>query len=229
MPDSYDDIVHAAALETQLASAVEALAGRDDRVDERAWLDAARRRLAAAREANGAVLEHVLKLPEFRGMRTEITRNLQGEAVDAVDGLLAALTALNQRSPLIDAIFRGLKPVNMRRAKDTDFEAFCVDVEKRLASSYVSRMLADETYAPIAPNVATLHASFAAWRTSLQPLPLEDTEDRALREELHEAGLRVAMPVKQALLLADAALAAEPSIREQCGIFERPKKRARVA
>lgn len=226
--DTYDEIAHAAALEDRLAAARVALEGRDDRVDEREWLEAARRRLEAARLANGEVLVHVLKLPEFRGMRTEMTRGLQGEAVDAVDGLLAALTALNERSPLIEAIFRNLKPIAMRRAKNEDFEGFATEVEKRLASGYVARMLADESYAAIAPNVDKLRAAFAAWREALLPLPLDEAEDRQLRDELHEASLRVAMPVKQALLLAEAALAAEPTVREQSGIFEK-RRRTRAA
>ena len=90
-------------------------------------------------------------------------------------------------------------------------------------------MLADESYEPLAPERSqALRAAFAAWRQARVPTPLDDAHDRALREELHEASLRLAMPVKQALLLAEAALAAEPTVREQSGIFEkRPRRAAR--
>ena len=53
--DTYDEIAYAALLEERLAGASAALAERDDRVDERSWLDAARRRLETARLANGEV------------------------------------------------------------------------------------------------------------------------------------------------------------------------------
>lgn len=224
--ESFDEIAQAEVTLERFGIAIHRLEDRADRVEERGWLEAGRRRIADAFAQMGDLRTRVLVLPELASFRGEITRNLQSEAVDAVDGLLAAITALNERSPLIEVLFRNVKPsVSMRKAKNADFEAYCVEMEKRLASSYAARMLADESYAPIAPNLAKLHAAFAAWRESLKPAPLDPELDRSLRNELEEAS-RVTFIVKQSLLLAEAALLAEPAVREESGLFEKPRRRS---
>lgn len=222
--ETYDEVVHAGVIEERLGIAIGMLG--PERSEERSWLESARRRVAEARAGHGDLLERVLELPELRSLRGDRTREMQNVAVDAVDALLAAITAHNARSPLIDAIFRNSKPIAMRRAKNDDFEAFLREIEKRLGGSYVARMLADETYAPIAAPIARMHAAFAAWREALHPPPRSSADDDALRHELTAASERVALPIKQALLLADAALQIEPAVRETSCIFERPRKRS---
>lgn len=224
--ESFDEIAQAEVTLERFGIAIHRLADREDRVEERGWLEAGRKRIADAFAAMGDLRTRVLVLPELAAFRGEITRNLQSDAVDVVDGLLAAITKLNERSPLIEVLFRNVKPsVSMRKAKSTDFEAYCSDFEKRMASSYAARMLADESYAPIAPNLEKLHAAFAAWRESLKPAPLDPELDRALRSELEEAS-RVTFLVRQSLLLAEAALLAEPAVREESGLFEKPRRRS---
>lgn len=222
--ETYDEVVHAGVVEERLGVAIGMLG--EERAEERGWLESARHRVAAARVGHGDLLERVLELPELRSLRGDKTRELQNAAVDAVDGLLAAITAHNARSPLIDAIFRNLKPIAMRRAKNDDFEQFLRELEKRLVGSYVGRMLADETYAPIAAPIEKMRAAFTAWREALHPPPRSSADDDALRHELTTASERVALPIKQALLLAEAALQIEPAIRESSCIFERPRKRS---
>lgn len=227
--ESYDEIAHAEVIAERLGMAIDLLADRPDRTEERAWLEAGRKRITSALAAMGDLMERVLVLPELASLRGDVTRQLQSAAVDAVDGLLAAITALNERSPLIEVIFRNVKPsVSARRAKHEDFEAYCVEMEKRLASSYASRMLADESYQPVAPVLAKLSAAFKAWREGLDPAPLDPDLERSLRVELSDAA-RVTFHVKQALLLAEAALLAEPAVREQAALFEKPRRRARAA
>lgn len=224
--ESYDEILHAGVIVERLGIAIARLADRTDRPEERAWLEIGRRRIATALADMGDLMQRVLMLPELRSLRGDVTRERQGEAVDAVDGLLAAVTALNARSPLIEVLFRNLKQsIAARRARDDDFEAYCVEMEKRLASSYAQRMLADEGYRPIAPAVAKLEAAFAAWRESLRPSPLDPELERALRTELADAA-RITFHVRQALLLAEAALLAEPAVREEAALFEKPRRRA---
>lgn len=224
--ESYDEIAHAEVIAERMAMAMDLLADRADRVEERGWLSAGHARIANALAGMGDLMSRVLMLPELASLRGDLTRSRQGEAVDAVDGLLAAVTALNERSPLIEVLFRNLKPsVSARRARNDDFEAYCAEMEKRLATSYAQRMLADESYRPIAPALAKMAAAFAAWRESQRPSPLEPEVERGLRAELEEAS-RVTFHVKQALLLAEAALLAEPAVREQSAIFEKLRRRA---
>jgi hypothetical protein len=228
--ETYDEILHSEALEQRFAAAIEIWAGRRDRDEERSWLEAGRRRIAAARAGSSDVLDRALRLPELHAQRGDLVKQLQVAAVDSVDALLSAITALNERSPLIEAIYGKLKTMNMRRAKPDDFEAFLAGFEKRLAGGYVARMLADDSYAPIAPDVAKLRAAFAAWRDALRPAPLEAEEERALRDDLAATRDRIAPAVKQALLLAEASFAADAPAREASRIFDRPRRRpARAA
>jgi hypothetical protein len=224
--ESYDEITQAEVTLERLGIAIMRLSERPDRVEERAWLETGRKRVADALAAMGDLMTRVLVLPELGGFRGELMRTLQSEAVDAVDGVLAAITSMNERSPLIEVLFRNVKPsVSMRKAKPHDFEAYCAEFEKRLASSYAARMLSDESYQPIAPSLARVASAFAAWREALEPVPLEPEVERALRAELSDAS-RIGFLVKQALLLAEAALLAEPAVREESGVFEKPRRRA---
>jgi hypothetical protein len=124
--ESFDEITQAEVTLERLGIAIMRLSDRPDRVEERAWLEAGRKRVADALAAMGDLMTRVLVLPELGGFRGELMRKLQGEAVDAVDGVLAAITALNERSPLIEVLFRNVKPsVSMRKAKPDDFETYC--------------------------------------------------------------------------------------------------------
>jgi len=217
--EMYDEIAHADALVGRLVEA----AMHVQTADERGWLETAAARLRAA--IDGAVLERSLRLPELRALRGDLSKKFQGEAVDAVDGLLAALTKLNERSPLIEVLFRNLKPIAMRRAKNDDFEEFLREIEKRMTSGYAARMLADESYAPLTPALEKLAGASAEWRESLHPTPLDPEEDRSLREALETTRSKLSLPMKQALFLAEAALADKPELREESRIFERPRRR----
>jgi hypothetical protein len=224
--ESYDEIAHAEVIAERFGIAIARLEDRADRAEERAWLEAGRKRITHALANMGDLMERVLMLPELKSLRGDRTREFQGQAVDAVDGLLAAITKLNERSPLIEVLFRNLKQsIAMRRAKNDDFETYCQEMEKRLVSSYAARMLADESYASVAPALEKLHAAFAAWREALKPSPLDEDVERTLRSELLDAS-RVTFHVQQALHLAEAALLAEPAVREESALFEKPKKRA---
>ena len=74
-------------------------------------------------------------------------------------------------------------------------------------------------------NLEKLAAAFEAWREALKPTPLDPDVERALRTELADAS-RITFLVKQSLLLAEAALLAEPAVREESCLFEKPRRRA---
>lgn len=226
--ESFDEIEHAKVVAERFGIAINRLADREDRLEERVWLEAGRKRITDALEAMGDLFDRILFLPELKPLRGDVARQKQDEACDAVDGLLAAITKLNERSPLIEVLFRNVKPsVAMRRAKNEAFETYCSELEKRQLSTYAARMLADDTYAEIIPAREKLAAAFEAWRESLKPSPLAPEVEEALRRELEEAS-RITFSVKQALLLAEAALLAEPAVREESALFEKPRKRARL-
>jgi hypothetical protein len=217
--EMYDEIAHADAIVGRLVET----ALRIQTAEERGWLETAAARLRTTIDLS--VLERSLRLPELRALHGDLSKKFQGEAVDAVDGLLAALTKLNERSPLIEVLFRNLKPIAMRRAKNDDFEDFLREIEKRMTSGYGARMLGDQSYQPLTPALDQLARASAEWRESLHPTALDPEEDRSLREALETTRSKIALPMKQALFLAEAALADHPELREESRIFERPRRR----
>ena len=183
--EAFDLIAHAEVLEERLfASSVE-LAKREATAQESAWLSAAGKRIGQARKHVGDLHSRCLRLPEMHSLRAEHTRSLQGSVMDAFDSLLAAITKeMGERSPLIEAIYRNIKTPQMRRCASTDFEKFCVEIEKRLATSYVSRLLADQEYAALEPALASYRGAVEAWRGSFTSEPPNEAECAELRSEV---------------------------------------------
>jgi len=224
--EAFDQIVHSEQLEQRLAATAAKLAKRPDRKDEAAWVENARRRIASARGDLGDLLTRTLRLPELEAVRGERGRALQDDALDAVDRLDAAIRkAAGARSPVLDVLYMNLKLLPLRKAPRDAFEAFVVEFERRLASSYLTRMFADETYLPTGQALAELRGAFDVWRTVFASPPLSDEETQALAGELTAIAQRLDLPCRQALLLADAALLAAEDLRESCGIFDKPRKR----
>ncbi|WP_394841882.1 hypothetical protein LZC95_33005 [Pendulispora brunnea] len=224
--EAFDLIVHSEQLEQRLAATAVKLAKRAELKDETAWLEHARRRIGAARGDLGDLLTRVLRLPELEAVRGERGRALQDDALDAVDRLDAAIRkAAGARSPVLDVLYMNLKLLPLRKAPRDAFEAFVVEFERRLASSYLTRMFADETYLPAGPALAELHRAFGTWRTVFASPALSDEETQSLTGELTTIAQRLELPCRQALLLADAALLPAEDLREPSGIFEKPRKR----
>lgn len=207
--DAFELVAHAEQLLPRLDAAAAELAKRPDLLEEKAWLDTARQRLASAREGTGEdLLTRVLRVPELEPVKGDQARVLQGAAVDALEHLHAGITfAGGNRAPLLEALYYKLKIPVLRRCDRDEFEKFCSDFEKRMGSSYARRMLADPAYAPVAPALQRLHRAFAIWRSVFIAGPLPDDETQALRVELEAAARRLEIPCRQARLLAQAALA----------------------
>lgn len=224
--EAFELVAQAELLPPRLDAAAAELAKRPGLVEEKAWLEAARRRVAPAREGTGDLLVRVLRLPELEPVRPERVRALQGAAVDALEHLHAAITfAGGPRTPLLEALYFKLKIPVLRKCDREEFEAFIGDFEKRLGSTYVRRMLADETYAPVAPALAGLRAAYATWRSVIVAEPLGETEAHALREELLAASRTLEVPYRQARLLGQAALAALADLPEAVALAPKTKKR----
>lgn len=224
--EAFDAVAHSEVLLSRLEAAQAELSRKQGLRDEKAWLTAAVDRVTHARDGVGDLLTRVLRLPQLEALREEHARTLQQAAVDAVERLQAGITFHGgSRAPLLETLFAKLKLPALRRVDREDFEKFCADFEKRLNGSYVKRMLADATYAPLEPALTGLRAAFATWRGAFSPEPLAETEARALMDELDAAARRLELPLRQARLLAEAACAPVKDLYESSGLAAKPKKR----
>jgi hypothetical protein len=228
--DAFELVAHSEQLLPRLDAAVAELGKRPGLAEEKAWLKAARARMAAARDGVSEDLPtRALRLPELEPLKGDYTRVLQGAVVDALEHLHAGITfAGGNRAPLLEALYYKLKIPALRRCDRDDFEAFCSDFEKRLTSSYARRMLADETYAPVAPALERLRRSVAVWRSIFIADPIDGAAAQALREELETAARRLELPCRQSRLLAQAALVPLKDVAEAPALVI-PKPKRRVA
>lgn len=214
----------------QLAQRLDAAAAELGRYpqlrNEQGWLETARRRLARAREGIGDLPVRALRLEELASMRMERSREVQGEAVDALERLQAGIGfAGGPRSPLIEMLFVNTKPALLRRVDRDEFEGFCRSFEKRLDSSYAKRMFANETYVVVEPARQNVLEAFDAWRRSFDYPTLDDAAARALSEELVGATRRLDLPLRQARLLAQAALLPSKELLEEYDLVPKPRRR----
>jgi hypothetical protein len=231
--EAFELVAYSEQLLPRLDAAVAELAKRPGLAEEKAWLAVARERLAAvAGEGTGDLLTRVLRLPELEPVKGDRARLLQGMVIDALEHLHAAITfAGGNRAPLLEALYYKLKIPVLRRCDRDELETFIGDFEKRLASTYARRILADAAYAPVAPALARLRAAFATWRSIFVAGPAEEAEAQALREELEAVARRLEVPCRQARLLAQAALAPlkELDAAALAALLAKPRRRGRSA
>ena len=151
---------------------------------------------------------------------------MQQAAVDSLERLQAGIAFhAGPRAPLLEALFGKLKVPVLRRVDREDFEKFCTDFEKRLSSTYAKRMLADEGLAPVQAAADHLRAAFKAWREAFSGEPLPEREAGQLRVELGAFADALELPMRQARLLAEAALAPVEEAFQQSGLAQKPRKR----
>lgn len=224
--EAFELIGQSRELAARLDAAAAELAKRPGLKEESAWLDAGRARLARARDGVGDLLDRALRLEELQSMRRGRSRELQGEVIDALERVEAGIAfAGSPRSPLIEALFHGVKLPVLRKLDRAEFERAWADFEKRLHSSYAKRMLADETYSVVAPTVQQALDAYRIWQDSLEPKPLDESDARALSEELVTVAHRIERPSRQARLLAQAALLSMKDLLEEYGLAPKPRRR----
>ncbi|MBL9037498.1 MAG: hypothetical protein JNG84_03180 [Archangium sp.] len=224
--DAVDAISWSDVLLQRLQSAEATLGAKQGLRDEKSWLTSAIERLGAARADAGDVLARAMRLPELESLRVEHAEVLQNAAVDAVERLHAGITFhAGTRAPMLEALYGKVKLPTMRRADRDDFEKFCADFEKRLNSSYVKRMLGEAAFAFATPVIEELRAAFTAWRGAFTAEPIPDTEAAALRDEVLGRARRLELPLTQARLLAEAALAPLKNAFDEAGLGQRPRRR----
>ncbi len=224
--EAFDLVAHSEQLEVRLEAASSELSKRPGLADEKAWLEVACRRVVSARLGLGDLLTRALRLPELEPLRADHARILQGAAVDALERLHAGITfAGGNRAPLLEALYWKLKIPALRRCERAEFEAFWRDFEKRLASSYARRMLAEPAYLVVAPAMDQLQRAVTTWLGIFTSAPLGELEAQTLREELDAAAKRLEVPCRQARLLAQAALVPLTDLLESSALAQKPKRR----
>jgi len=224
--DAFDSISWSETLLARLHAASADLSRKQGLHVEKEWLNQAIDRVTAAREGVGDVLIRAMRLPELEALREDHARALQQAAVDAIERLQAGITFhAGTRSPVLEALFGKVKLPNVRRADKADFERFGSDFEKRLNSSYCKRMFADPQFQFIGPVLEELRTAFTAWRNAFSAERLPVNEETAIRDDLDSSARRLDLPMRQARLLAEAALSPLRNAFEDSGLAHRPKRR----
>lgn len=225
--EAYDLIRFAEAFEARLVTANDMIADREGLAPEKEWLTTALKMVHSALVPAPALIERAKDLPELEEAREEFSFQQQNLWVDALEKLHAGITfAASSRAPVIEALFPHLKFPQLRRAPQETVNEFAAAYERRLKSSYVSRIFAQDDFAIVRPVVDQVARFYAAWQASLTPANLPDSQTAPLRAELVSVGSKLDLAVRQARLLAEAAFVPIPDAFDSTGLAAKPKRRA---
>ncbi|MDC0708371.1 hypothetical protein POL68_07820 [Stigmatella sp. ncwal1] len=224
--EAYELIRFAEAFEARLVTANDVIAEREGLQTEKKWLAAALKLARTALAPCSAIIERAKDLPELEEAREEFSFQQQNLWVDALEKLHAGITfCASSRAPIIDALFPHLKFPQLRRAPQETVNEFAVSYERRLKSSYVTRIFAQDDFDFVRPVVEQVARAHAAWQASLTPTSLSDSQTAALRTQLITAGNRLDIATRQARLLAEAALVPVAGAFDSTGLAAKPRKR----
>lgn len=225
--EAYDLVRFAEAIDARLAAADELLAGRPGLEREKEWLATAIQIVRTERAPAPALLEKVRDLPELEEVREEFAFTLQNLWVDSLEKLHAGITfCASSRAPVIEALFPHLKFPQLRRASRDAIQEFVAGYERRLKSSYVSRILARDDFSFVRPVLDQVATAYATWQASFTPVQLPHEQAAPLRAELIALGKKLDVALRQARCLAEASLAPVPEAFENSGLAAKPRKRA---
>ncbi|MGC4113752.1 MAG: hypothetical protein QM765_03645 [Myxococcales bacterium] len=225
--EAYDLVRFADSLQDKLTHANEELAQKRALKSEKEWLTAAAALLKAAREPTAGLLEKVRGLPELSEVRDEYAAEFQGQYVDALEKLVAGFTFhTSPKDPILEALYPHQKFPALRKAEREAVEDYQKDLEKRAKGAYVARQLGQPTYAFAPPVLQAIAAAFAKWQTAFVGVGMSEDEAVELRKELITDAKKLDLALKQAKLLAEAALAPVNGMFEEMGLAAKPKKRS---
>lgn len=226
--DAYESIRVAEQLHERLTAACVAVENKRVIKDEKAWLATARDLLAEDCQLGRSVVERARMLPELIEVRQEFATGLQQLWVDALEKLLAGITYhAGSRAPLIETLFPHQKFPVLRKPNRETVTAYQTELLRRTKLSYVQRMLADEAFAFVKPCVDAIEAAYATWMTSFSNESMPEEQAAPLRAEIVELGERLELKVRQAKLLAEAALVPVKNGFEEFGLNVKAKKRGK--
>ncbi|HYI00716.1 hypothetical protein [Hyalangium sp.] len=225
--EAYDLIRFAEAFEARLVTASDTLADKEGLEPEKEWMATALKLVRTALATAPALIERAKDLPELEEAREEFSFLQQNLWVDALEKLHAGITfCASSRAPVIEALFPHLKFPQLRRATPEAVNEFAAAYERRLKSSYVSRIFAHDDYSFVRPVVDQVARSYATWQASLSPANLSDSQTAPLRAGLISVGSRLDVAVRQARSLAEAALVPVPGTFDSTGLTAKPKRRS---
>ncbi len=225
--EAYDLVRFAEAFDSRLAAADELLAGRSGLEREKEWLATALQIVRTERAPATSILEKVRDLPELEEVREEFAFTLQNVWVDTLEKLHAGITfCASSRAPVIEALFPHLKFPQLRRASREALQEFVANYERRLKSSYVSRILARDDFSFVRPVLEQVASTWSQWQACFVPVQLPHEQAAPLRAELISLGKRLDLALRQARCLAEAALAPIPDAFENAGLAAKPRRRA---
>jgi hypothetical protein len=225
--EAYDLIRFAESFEARLVTASDVLMDRPGLEPEKAWMTAALELVRTRLAPTAALLDRTKDLPELEEAREEFSFVQQNLWVDALEKLHAGITfCASSRSPVIEALFPNLKFPQLRRAPQDAVTEFATAYDRRFKSSYVTRIFAHDDFSFVRPVVDQVARAYAAWQASLTPAGLSDAQAAPLRTELISVGSRLDAAVRQARLLAEAALVPVAGAFDSTGLAAKPKRRA---
>jgi hypothetical protein len=225
--EAYDLIRFAEAFEARLVTASDTLADREGLEPEKEWMATALALVRTALIPAPALLGRAKDLPELEEAREEFSFQQQNLWVDALEKLHAGITfCASSRAPVIEALFPHLKFPQLRRATQETVDEFAAAYERRLKSSYVNRIFSQPDFAFVRPVVDQVASAYAAWQASLAPSNLSDAQVAPLRGEMISVASRLDVALRQARLLAEAALIPVPDAFDSTGLAAKPKRRA---
>lgn len=225
--EAYDLVSYSAQFQGRLSAALAGLDAAHAHKREAEWLASAVELIHSSRERLMNLVERSLVLPELAAVRVEHAGVLQGRSVDALEKLLADIMFhAGSRAPVVEALFPRQKLPALRRAKRPVMEAYVAELEKRLSGTYVKRMFAEEGLAFAQPAVDEVRVAFARWKASFADANLPADQAEAMRTEFATAAQGLEAPIRQAKLLAEAALLPLPGAYETSGIGLKPRRRA---
>lgn len=225
--EAYDLIRFAEAFEARLVTASDTLADKEGLEPEKKWMATALSMVRACLAPAPALIERAKDLPELEEAREEFSFQQQNLWVDALEKLHAGITfCASSRAPVIEALFPHLKFPQLRRAPQDTVNEFATAYERRLKSSYVTRIFSQDDFSFVRPVVDQVARALAAWQASLVPASLTDAQAAPLRAELISIGSRLDVAVRQARLLAEAALVPLPDAFDSTGLAAKPRRRA---
>jgi hypothetical protein len=225
--EAYDLIRFAEAFEARLVTASDTLADREGLEPEKEWMATALALVRTALLPAPALLGRAKDLPELEEAREEFSFQQQNLWVDALEKLHAGITfCASSRAPVIEALFPHLKFPQLRRASQETVDEFAAAYERRLKSSYVNRIFSQPDFAFVRPVLDQVASTYAAWQASLAPSNLSDAQVAPLRSEMISVASRLDVALRQARLLAEAALIPVPGTFDSTGLAAKPKRRA---
>jgi hypothetical protein len=224
--EAYDLIRFAEAFEARLVTAQDTLLDKEGLEPEKEWIATALKLVRAGLAPALPLLERLKDLPEMEEAREEYSFQQQNAWVDALEKLHAGITfCASSRSPVIEALFPHLKFPQLRRAPQDAVNEFASAYDRRLKSSYVTRIFAQDDFSFVRPVVEQVAQALASWQASLTPTNISDMLAATLRAELISVGSRLDLAVRQARLLVEAALVPLPGSFDSLGLAIKPKRR----